>query len=100
MRGTFPFEIVTGQILCLKHPSCKSILLPFSVRLQTSTRPSPVLPGGHILLDVLRGAVSAHLAGGHVPYRVQSDAVPALDRLGRTGTVGVYVRGSPDSNSR
>jgi len=51
-------------------------------------------------LDVLRGAVLAHVAGGHVPHRVQSDAVPAHDWLGHTGTVGVHVRGSPDSHSR
>jgi len=50
-------------------------------------------------LDVLRGPVLAHVAGGHVPHRVQSDAVPAHDWLGHTGTVGVHVRGSPDSHS-
>lgn len=80
--------------------SVNSCLSQFSVRLQTSPCPGPVLPGGHVFLDVLRGIVPAYPTGSHVPYRVQSDAVSALDRLGHTSAVGIHVRGSPDRYSR
>lgn len=71
-----------------------------AVSLQTPARVGPVLHGGHVLLDVLRGFVPAHSTGGHVPHRVQGDAVLAYHRLGRTGAVGVHLRGAPDSYSR
>lgn len=62
--------------------------------LQTPTRAGPVLPGGHVFLDVLRGAVLAHVAGRDFSHRVQSDAVPALDWMGHTRGVSVHVRGT------
>lgn len=44
----------------------------------------PVLPGGHLLLDVLRGSVLAHTACCHICDRSQGHAHPLPHRLGRT----------------
>jgi len=74
--------------------------IAFSVLLQIVARAGPVLSGGDVFLDVLRGAVLAHAAGGHVPHRDQSDAVSTHDRLGHTGVVGVHLRDTPGRHSR
>lgn len=71
-----------------------------TVGLQAAARARPVLLGGHVLLDVLRGAVPAHVAGGHVPGRVQGHAGPARHRLGRAGAAGVRVHRTPDHHPR
>lgn len=71
-----------------------------SVGVQTSARARPILHGGHVFLDVLRGTVLAHAVGCHVPHRVQGDAVLARNRLGHTGAAGIHLRGAPDGDHR
>lgn len=71
-----------------------------TVGLQAAARARPVLLGGHVLLDVLRRAVPAHAAGGHVLGRVQGHASPARYRLGCAGAAGVRVRRPPDRHAR
>lgn len=92
-----------GRILHVRYYKTDAVVCICSCvagSLQTPTRAGPVLHGGHVLLDVLRGVVPAHSSCGHVPHRVQGDAVPAYHRLGRTGVAGVHVRGPPDGYSR
>lgn len=44
------------------------LVLVFSDRVSSPAYPSSVLPGGHVLLDVLRGSILAHSTRRHVRH--------------------------------
>lgn len=58
------------------------LVLVFSDRVPSPAYPSSVLPGGHVLLDVLRGSVLAHSTRRHVRHRGQGHAHPLPHRMG------------------